>query len=301
MERAELARRFEIGAHPLAFRGLGPGEGGVRPIAFATRSGEAVEGFLLEPDGGGPAPAVLYVHAHGWRYDIGAREAVDGQAALAGPMGPALARAGFRVLAIDMPCFRGRAGTPESAAAKAALWRGGSLAGQMLGELHSALDWLAGDPGTDPGRIAVFGLSMGATLGYWLGAVEPRLAAVAHLCCFADFAPLIESGAHDLHGLYLTVPGLVSRVSNGEIAGMIAPRPQFVGLGEADPLTPPEAIGPALATLRAAYAAAGAERALRVRLEPGVGHRETPEMRAEVMGFLCEALGVARVRRRASD
>jgi hypothetical protein len=132
---------------------------------------------------------------------------------------------------------------------------------------------------------------MGATLGYWLAAVDPRVAVVAQLCCFADFGPLVASGAHDRHGHYLTVPGLLAMASNGEIAGMIAPRPQFVGLGEEDPLTPAEAVGPALATLRAAYA--GAEGALRVRVEPGVGHRETPEMRAEVMEFLCGALGVA--------
>ena len=289
MERAELARRFEIGAHPLRLRGLGPAEAGVRRIAFAARSGEGVGGLLLEPGGEGPAPAILYIHAHGSRYDIGAREVVDGRDALAGPMGPELARAGFRVLAIDMPCFGGRQGVAESAAAKAALWHGGSLAGQMLGELSSAFDWLAGDPGTDRGRLGVFGLSMGATLGYWLAAVEPRVRAVAHLCCFADFAPLIALGAHDRHGIYLTVPGLLGLASNGEIAGMIAPRPQFVGLGADDPLTPPEAIRPALATLRAAYA--GAEAALRVRVEPGVGHRETPEMRVEVVRFLRDALG----------
>ena len=129
---------------------------------------------------------------------------------------------------------------------------------------------------------------MGATLGYWLGAVEPRVAAVAHLCCFADFAPLVASGAHDLHGIYLTVPGLLSLASNGEIAGLIAPRPQFVGLGAEDALTPPEAVGPALARLRAAYA--GTEGALRVRVESGVGHQETPEVRQAVMAFLCDAL-----------
>ena len=292
MLAAELRGRFEIGAHPLGFRGAGPAAGdGVRRIAFATAAGEAVGGFLLEPEGAGPAPAILYIHAHGGRYDIGAREVLDGREALCRPMGPELARAGFRVLALDMPCFGGRAGTGESAAAKAALWYGRSLAGQMLGELASALDWLARDPGTDPGRIGVFGLSMGATLGYWLGAVEPRVAAVAHLCCFADFAALVASGAHDRHGHYLTVPGLLGLASNGEIAGMITPRPQFVGLGEEDPLTPPEAVAPALAALRAAYA--GAEGALRVRVEPGVGHRETPEMRAAVMGFLGDALGVA--------
>jgi hypothetical protein len=161
----------------------------------------------------------------------------------------------------------------------------------MLGELHAALDWLAADPGTDAARIGVYGLSMGATLGYWLGAVDPRLKAVAHLCCFADFAPLVASGAHDRHGHYLTVPGLLGVASNGEIAGLIAPRAQFLGLGEADGLTPPDAVAPALGRLRAAYAAAGAEGALRVHLEPGVGHQETPAMRAAVLAFLEQALG----------
>ena len=194
------------------------------------------------------------------------------------------------MLAIDMPCFGGRAGVTESAAAKAALWHGRSLAGQMLGELSSALDWLAAEPGTDAGRIGVFGLSMGATLGYWLGAVEPRLGAVAHLCCFADFGPLIEAGAHDRHGIYLTVPGLLEVATNGEIAGLIAPRPQFVGLGDADALTPPAAVDPALAALCAAYRAAGAEAALRVHREPDTGHVETPAMRSELLAFLRETL-----------
>ncbi len=290
MLAAELARRFEVGSHALAFLGAGGARDGVREVVFATAKGEEVGGYLLEPEGGGPAPAVLYIHAHGNRYDIGAREVLDGREALHGPIGPELARAGFRVLAIDMPCFGGRAGTQESAAAKAALWYGRSLAGQMLGELSSALDWLAADAGTDPERIGVYGLSMGATLGYWLGAVDPRVAAVAHLCCFADFAPLVESGAHDLHGPYLTVPGLLDLASNGEIAGLIAPRPQFVGLGEADSLTPPAAVGPALARLRAAYDAVGAGEALRVHLEPGVGHQETEGMRRAVMDFLRESL-----------
>ncbi len=291
--RDTLRRRFEIGAHPLVFRGAAmETRGGLTRtrVRFATRHGEGVTGLLLEPEGGDPAPAILYVHAHGGRYEIGAAEVVDGRPALDGAMGPVLARAGFRVLAIDLPCFGARASVSESAAAKAAVWWGGSLAGQMLGELASALDWLAADPRTDPARIGVFGLSMGATLGYWLAAVEPRVAAVAHLCCFADFAPLVASGAHDRHGIYLTVPGLLGIASNGAIAGLVAPRPQFVGLGDADPLTPPAATEPALATLRAAYAAAGAEAALRVHCEPESGHQETPAMRRAVLAFLTEAL-----------
>jgi dienelactone hydrolase len=290
---AILRERFEVGAHPLAFRGERSGgydDLVLRRLRFANTGGEAVSGLLLEPDGPRPAPAVLYIHAHGSEYEIGAREVLEGRPALAAPLGPDLARAGFRVLAIDLPCFGGRAGANESAASKAALWRGGSLAGQMLGEIASALDWLANDPGTDARRIGVFGLSMGATLGYWLAAVEPRIAAVAHLCCLADFDTLIARGDHDLHGPYLTVPGLLSIASNGNIAGMIAPRPQFVGLGDADPLTPPAASKPALAELRDAYAAAGASAALHVHREPEGGHQETPAMRRALVAFLTENL-----------
>lgn len=288
--REQLRERFEIDVHPLRFLGGEDLQAGLRRVRFATRAGEPVPGFLLEPRGPGPAPAILYVHAHGGRYDIGAREAIDGRGALQGPLGPVLAGLGFRVLALDMPCFGARQALMEGAAAKAAQWRGGSLAGQMLGELASALGWLAADPGTDPARIGVFGLSMGATLGTWLAAVEPRVVALAQLCCFADLAALIERGAHDLHGPYLTVPGLLGIASNGTIAGLVAPRPQFVGLGDADPLTPPEATAPALAELRAAYRAAGAEAALVVHREPRAGHEETPEMRRALLGFLRASL-----------
>jgi hypothetical protein len=290
--RARLRERFEIGAHPLSLESRQDAGGVAERLHFRNRAGEAVGGLLLEAGGAraGPAPAILYIHAHGSRYDIGARELVDGRDGLAAPPGPELSAAGLRVLAIDLPCFGGRAGTSESAAAKAALWHGRSLAGQMLGELASALDWLAADPGTDADRIGVCGMSMGATFAYWLGAVETRLAAVAQLCCLADFAALIELGAHDLHGIYLTVPGLVGLAGNGRIAGLVAPRPQFVALGDLDPLTPPAATAPALAALRTAYAAAGVPEALRLHREAGAGHRESPAMRRAQMSFWSETL-----------
>ena len=66
-----------------------------------------------------------------------------------------------------------------------------------------------------------------------------------------------------------------------------SPRPQLVCAGAADPLTPDEALQPALETLRAAY---GAGSRLRVLVEPGVGHRVTPAMREAVTVFLQAAL-----------
>ncbi len=89
-----------------------------------------------------------------------------------------------------------------------------------------------------PGRVGVMGLSMGATLAYWLAALDSRITSAAHLCCFADMGELVASGAHQLHGLYMVVPGLVHEYRTGDIAGSVAPRPQLACMGATDPLTP---------------------------------------------------------------
>jgi dienelactone hydrolase len=283
-----LRKAFEIGEHPLTLhsRRTERRDGfALEELEFVTMNGERVRGFLTRPLHDRPVPAVLCIHAHGFSYEIGASELLDGRPSLQSPPGPAFAELGFAALMIDMPAFGARAEPGESARAKAALWRGRSLAGQMLGEQASAFAWLAGRDDILADRIGVYGLSMGATLGYWLAAVEPRVAAIAHLCCYADFGSLIGTGAHDQHGIYLTVPGLLDIASNGDIAGCIAPRPQFIGVGDQDSLTPPAAVDLALAQTRAAYERAGASDRLALHREPNSGHIETPAMRAAVVEF----------------
>ncbi len=275
-----LRRLFELDAHPLRFVSEDAGR-----VVFETASGDPVGGFLCLPDGQGPWPVVIVIHAHGARYDIGARELTGGRPASPDPIGPAFAARGIASLCLDLPCFGDRAHLDESATAKACLWRGRSLAGWMLGELKSQVDWLENDSRFT--AIGVYGLSMGATLGYWLAAVEPRIDALAHLCCLADFAALIEEEAHDLHGIYLTVPGLLNTARNGEIAAMIAPRPQLACLGAQDPLTPPKALGIALDDLRAGYAGVDT---LDILLDPDARHEETPEMRRQVLAFFDQNL-----------
>lgn len=115
-----------------------------------NHSGEAVNGALTRPKADGPFPAILYIHAHGNRYDIGALELLHGRPALRGALGPVPADCGFVTLAIDLPEFGGRATASERALAKARLWRGCSLAGQMLGELASALGAAGCDEGITP-------------------------------------------------------------------------------------------------------------------------------------------------------
>jgi dienelactone hydrolase len=288
-----LLALFEVDQHSLTWvaeqRQAGEVESSL--LSFRSQQGETAQAWLMRPTGNGPHPAILYIHAHGARYDIGARELVDGRPALVSPLGLEFVKRGYVSLALEMPAFGTRQAPDESARSKALLWRGRSLAGQMLGEQFAAFEWLSQQDWVDPARIGVFGLSMGATLGYWLAAVEPRISCAAHLCCYADFNVLIDSGAHDLHGIYLTIPGLLNVASNGEIAGLIAPRPQFIGIGDADPLTPPAAVDAALRQTRAAYQAAGVADRLIVHQEPFSGHVETPAMRQAMLEFFGKSFG----------
>ncbi len=140
-----LHRLFEIGQHPFRLTGSAIRQDDgftVETISFTvtSKANRCAASSRVQPANDRPLPAILYIHAHGDRYDIGASELVDGQAGpLQSPLGPVFARAGYVTLAIDLPCFGGRAAAKEQPATKALLWRGRSLAGQMLGELSSAL------------------------------------------------------------------------------------------------------------------------------------------------------------------
>ena len=265
-----------------------PAGEGLRRLTFENHEGEAVPALWLPSREG---PAVLYCHAHGGRYGIGMAELTDGRPALRAPWLPEFARRGWGVLCVEMPCFGARAGMEEGVTAKARLWHGRTLFGQMLGESRAGLDWMLAQPGTDPGRVAAMGISMGGTLAWWLAAMEPRLAAAVSMCCFADLARLIETGAHDGHGIYMTVPGLLAETSTGRLSGLAAPMPLLHCVGFADWSTPRGAHALAKAEVVAAYAAAGAPDAVRFHEAEAPGHEETEEMRAAVLAFLGERLG----------
>lgn len=245
--------------------------------------GESAPAWFLRP-ASGRVPAVIYAHAHGNNFALGRDELIEGRGSLQGAYGADLVALGIAALCIEMPGFATRQTPSESARAKAAHWQGETLWGQMLAEQRAGLDFLAEHPQIDEARLGAMGFSMGCTLAWWLAALDPRITATSALCCFADLGELVRQGAHDLHGPYLTVPGLLKAARSGEIAGLIAPRALQVAIGAQDPLTPPEAFKIARTDVTKAYA--GAEDALSFHIEPDEGHRETPAMRAAVRDFL---------------
>jgi pimeloyl-ACP methyl ester carboxylesterase len=264
----------------------------VEEMRLGSPSGDTIRAILTGPFADWRSlPAVLYCHAHGNRYEMGANELIKGRPSLLQkPYGQALAEQGFIALAIDMPCFGLRSHTTESELSKRLLYQGQTLFGQMLSELGAAAQFLANLEGVDTKRMGAFGFSMGATHAFWLVALEPAVKAVAHACSFADLDYLVRSGAHDLHGLYMTVPRLLEKFSTGEIAGLIAPRPQLACVGLLDPLTPKQAVEAAFKDARAAYARLNAEQHFHTLIDPDSGHRETAEMRRGVIDFFKNSL-----------
>ena len=260
-------------------------------LTFSGAEGEIIPAYFLRPPTGhAPVPALIYAHAHGNNYGIGRDELLTGRPALHAPFAPDMVRAGLATLAIDLPCFGARQVPGESARAKAHLWRGQTLFGQMLAELRGGVDFLADHPGVDASRIGILGFSMGSTLAWWLAGLDTRLRAAAALCSFADIGELVKDGLHDPHGIYMTVPGQMQLARTGQIAGLVAPRALQISVGETDPLTPPQAFAQGLEDVKAAYRSATAIDQLSVLVETGSGHVETPRMRKTVLDFLTKSL-----------
>lgn len=279
---AEIARKSVSDCHGWVLEDL----------LFTSATGEAIPAFLLRPpDRAAPVPAVVYCHAHGNRYQMGRDELLAGRPALQGAYAADLVAAGIAALCIEMPCFGARVAPDESTCAKAALWRGETLFGQMLAEQRAGVDFLAGHPSVRADRIGAVGFSMGSTLAFWLAALDPRIRATCASGSLADLATLVDQGAHDGHGIYMMVPGLLPVARSGQIAGLAAPRALQVAVGLRDAATPEAAVDVARADLEAAYSDGGR---LDFVVEAEAGHEETPSMRAAVLRFLSEELAPAR-------
>lgn len=248
---------------------------------------EAVPAYFIRPARGrGPWPAVLYNHSHGGRYDVGKEELLRGTDDLsAPPYAEELSRAGFAALAIDHWAFGERCGRTESETFKEMLWRGRVMWGMMVYDSLRAIDYLAGRPDVDAGRLATLGMSMGSTMAWWVAALEERIKVCVDICCLTDFEALIEARGLDGHGVYYYVPGLLKHFSTAAINELIAPRPHLALAGNHDRLTPPAGLDRIDAHLRRVYKAAGAADAWHL-LRYDCGHVETKAMRAASIAFL---------------
>ncbi len=249
-----------------------------------------VPALLLIPDKRQErSPGMLYIHWHAGMYGLGKEQLVRGvtqQPAYA----PVCAEKGIDTLAIDSWCFGERqheadGHTGEEDAFKLMLWRGQVLYGMMLFDELRALDYLASRTEVDPERLAVFGMSMGATKAWWLAALDRRVKLCMDVCCLTDYEELIKAKSLKEHGIYYYVPSLLKHFQTAQINELIVPRPHLSVNGRFDALSPPAGVEKIRDHLLPLYRRHGAEQDCRVELFD-CKHVEIPEMRTLILEWM---------------
>jgi dienelactone hydrolase len=235
------------------------------------------------------APGLLFIHWHAGMYDLGKEQLLQGvkvQPAYA----PVCAELGLVTLAIDSWCFgerkhesNGRRG--EEDAFKLMLWRGQTLWGMMMLDEFRAFQYLAARPEVDANRLGAFGMSMGSTKAWWLGALESRVKLTTDVCCLTDYDSLIEANGLSGHGVYYFVPSLLKQFNTTQVNELIVPRAHLSVNGRKDPLTPPAGVNKIREGLAPLYRRYGREQDCRIELF-ACAHEETPEMRQMILDWM---------------
>ncbi|NNN34578.1 hydrolase [Streptomyces sp. S3(2020)] len=272
---------------------------------------ERVRGALLTPDGPGPFPAVLLLHDHGARFDIGKEKLIrpwydDTRLASAQAwadkyfsgrfVGDELARRGYAVLCLDALGWgdRGPLAYAEQQALASNLYHlGSSLAGLMAREDARAAGFLAGLDRVDETRVAALGFSMGAYRAWQTAALTDSVSATVAACWMTGLKEMMVPGNNTLRGqssYYMLHPGLSRFLDFPDVASIAAPRPMFFLDGEQDPLFTAEGVQTAYAKLRAVWTARHAGERLRTEIWPGLGHVFTEPMQDEVVSWLDSVL-----------
>jgi dienelactone hydrolase len=268
---------------------------------------ERVRGALLTPHGPGPFPAVLLLHDHGAKFDIGKEKLVrpwydDARLASAQAwadryfsgrfVGDELARRGYVVLCLDALGWGDRGPLTydqQQALASNFFNLGSSLAGLMAREDARAAGFLAGLDRVDARRVAAVGFSMGAYRAWQTAALTDDIAATASVCWMTGLKEMMVPGNNTLRGqssYYMLHPGLPRCLDFPDVAGIAAPRPMLFFDGGLDPLFPADGVRVAYDKLRAVWRSRHAEERLHLKTWPDLGHVFVDRMQDEVFTWL---------------
>ena len=188
-------------------------------VAFTSTPGQRVTAFLFEPAGAaGPGAAALLFHGG---------TATGKETAYITQMATVLARAGFRVLAIDLPHFGERHDdllttftNPEKAER---LYnqppRYLAFVTQVVRDAGRAFDWLVAEGGADSQRVALVGFSRGGQLAIIAGGADRRFRAV--VASYTGHFDALETGH-------------LAAACPANYVGRIAPRPLLMINGAQD-------------------------------------------------------------------
>lgn len=276
-------------------------------VAFNLTDESRVSALLLTPKTPGPHPAVILLHDHGSKFDIGKEKVIkpwgnEEQLASAQAwadqffsgrfIGDELAKRGYVVLAVDALGWSDRGPMQyerQQALASNFFNLGRSLAGLMAYEDMRAADFLASLPQVDEARIGALGFSMGAYRAWQLAALSDRIAATAAVSWIGTYNGLMTPGNNVLRGqsaFYMLHPGLSARLDFPDVASIAAPNPMLFFNGDADRLFPIGSVREAYDKMRRVWHSQQADAKLETKLWPQRGHVFEQEQQDAVFSWL---------------
>jgi dienelactone hydrolase len=246
--------------HPVVVAEQDRGSYVARKIIFNITADSRIIGYLLVPKGKGPFPAVMLLHDHGSKFDIGKEKVVEPFGVLPEQIksarewsdklyggrfiGDDLAKRGYVCFATDALNWsdRGGAGYDSQQALASNLFNlGMSLAGLMAWEDIYAAEFLATRPEIDSTRIVAMGVSMGSFRAWQVAALSDRIAGGVAICWMATRKGLLVPGGNLTHGqssFTTTHPNLANYLDYPDIASLASPKPMLFYNGNQDKLFP---------------------------------------------------------------
>lgn len=243
-----------------------------RKVVFNVTGDSRVLAYLLVPKSAGPHPAVLLLHDHGAKFDIGKEKVIKPWGEPPEKIesarkwvekfygnrfiGDELAARGYVCLATDMLNWSDRGGggyENQQALAANLLQFGTSFAGVIAHEDLRAAEFLATQPQVDPKRVAAMGLSVGAYRTWQLAALSDRIAAGVSVCWMSTRKGLLVPGNNATGGqsaFTMIHPGLANFLDHPDVASIACPKPMMFLSGRRDVLFPVATIEDAFAKMR---------------------------------------------------
>lgn len=284
-----------------------------REVVFSLTADSRVLGYLLVPKGQGPFPAVLLLHDHGARFDIGKEKVVepwdDRPEKLESArewvhkyyggrfIGDELARRGYACFATDALNWSDRGGAGyegQQALAANLLHLGMSWAGLIAWEDLRAAEFLATRPEVDGRRVAAMGLSMGCFRTWQVAALSDQVCAGVAVCWMATAKGLMVPGNNQTRGqsaYSMTHPGLFNHLDYPDVASLACPKPMLFFNGTQDKLFPVPSVQDAYTKMRKVWESQNAADRLVTKLWD-VPHEFNAAMQDEAFAWLDRALRV---------
>jgi dienelactone hydrolase len=246
-----------------------------RKVVLNLTGDSRVLALMTVPKGQGPFPAVLLLHDHGAKFDIGKEKVIQSwdekpeklnsaqewvKKYYGGRfLGDELARRGYVCFATDMLNWSDRGGAGydgQQALAANLLHLGMSFAGLIAHEDLRAAEFLATRPEVDRQRVAAMGLSVGGYRTWQVAALSEHIVAGVSVCWMATTKGLMVPRNNQTRGqsAYTMIhPGLADFLDFPDVASIACPKPMIFLCGKQDKLFPLPSIEDAYAKMRAVW------------------------------------------------